>query len=76
VRDILFFLQGEGYRKAKLATHLSLSPKSKMDLRFDFTVRFHGVGFMHVSKQRFKELTDNIGGLPNGDVCSEGTLTT
>jgi hypothetical protein len=45
--DILFFLQSDGGRKAKLATHLSLS---RMDLHFDSTIRFHGVGLMQVSK--------------------------
>jgi hypothetical protein len=50
MNDILFFLQSKGGRKAKLATHLSLSPKSRMDLRFDSTIHFHGVGLMHVSK--------------------------
>ena len=48
--DILFFLESDGGRKAKRATHLSLPPKSRMDLRFDTTIRFHGVGLMHVSK--------------------------
>ena len=50
MKDILFLLQSDGGRRAKRATHLSLSPMSRMDLRFDSTIRFHGVGFIHVSK--------------------------
>jgi hypothetical protein len=50
IGDISFLLQSDGGLKAKLAIHLSLSPKSRMDPRFDSTICFHGVGLMHVSK--------------------------